>query len=553
MSIFFQKKKNKTEESINNHKIDIYNPDTAYIKQSNIKINLNDITTERKIFDLKKGSQSIENNDTSVDMNSNYGEENIDIKNLPNFKSHLSGLKFINNSKEDTTISKEIKNSKNSEKEVVKKNNSTNNIGEKINENRNEKEFYSSKNIINEIDYFNDNDSQSNSFKRIKNLSFQEIMFFKDSQYEYKYALLERNETYRTSIIYNEKKCNLLIVREYLYILEIKSNETKDSKNINNPDLSLIYQLEKEEKNTEIENTLKENYELSHPLACINFNLLSCKLLLNKKDINKSSNGLYEIQIIILGTKVKISFYIENYDIYKKFAYIIGQKIYISEGNKINKMGLCLRNQNFYKDTYISNAEFESIAKTGDMLLFITMDCLSDVQRVFTRDQYDHTALVVIVDGELEILEATSNEKCSLLRWNRFKLYLYNLIFKKIVLRRLNIEEKDPEKVKEIRNNIDEKTKTFIQKIHKKEYEMSLLKMAFSRKPEEYELKGEWEKGSGYCCSALNAAFYVYNGIMKLEKSVHSIRPGDFEQDKNRLTMMPGFSFGPEKIIEFST
>ena len=81
---------------------------------------------------------------------------------------------------------------------------------------------------------------------------------------------------------------------------------------------------------------------------------------------------------------------------------------------------------------------------------------------------------------------------------------------------------------------------------------MSLLKMAFSRKPEEYELKGEWEKGSGYCCSALNAAFYVYNGIMKLEKSVHSIRPGDFEQDKNRLTMMPGFSFGPEKIIEFS-
>ena len=82
---------------------------------------------------------------------------------------------------------------------------------------------------------------------------------------------------------------------------------------------------------------------------------------------------------------------------------------------------------------------------------------------------------------------------------------------------------------------------------------MSLLKMAFSCKPEEYEINGEWEKGTGYCCSALNAAFYIYNGIMKLEKSVHSIRPGDFEQDKNRLTMMPGFSFGPEIVIEFST
>ena len=153
----------------------------------------------------------------------------------------------------------------------------------------------------------------------------------------------------------------------------------------------------------------------------------------------------------------------------------------------------------------------------------------------------------------LEILEATSNEKCSLLKWRRFKFYFFNLIFKKIVLRKLNIEEKDPIKEKEIRDNINERTKTFIDKIYKKEYDMSLLKMAFSRKPEQYEIDGEWEKGNGYCCSALNAAFYVYNGIMKLEKSVHSVRPGDFEQDKNRLTMMPGFSFGPEKIIEFST
>ena len=216
-------------------------------------------------------------------------------------------------------------------------------------------------------------------------------------------------------------------------------------------------------------------------------------------------------------------------------------------------MGLCLRNKNFYKDIYITTHEFESIAKTGDMLLFITMDCISDVQKFFTRDQYDHIALVVINDGELEILEATSTEKCSLLKWKRFKFNLYNLIFKKVVLRRLNIEEKDPNKLMEIRNNIEEKTKSFIKKIYKKEYEMSILKMAFSARPEEYEINGEWEKGKGYCCSALNAAFYIYNGIMKLEKSVHSIRPGDFEQDKNRLTMMPGYSFGPEKIIEFST
>ena len=566
MSIFFPKKKFKTEESLNKGKVDIYNPDSKNFKENNLKTNpMIEITTERKKLDFKKDFQSIENINTSVDITSNYGEENLDIKNLHNFKSHLSDLKYIINSKADTTISKDIKNSKNSEPNEQKKetNNNIEDKEEQINEelNSNDKKIPNLPNQLNDQDYFGDNES-NNNFKENnsinnKKITFHEIMFFKNNQYSNEFDLNERNETYRTSVIFKKKESNLLIKGEYLYILEKKSDfkddESKKMNNEHNPDLSLVYQIEKEEGKNDIINIVKKNYELSHPLVCINFNLLSCKLLLNKKDINKNNSNNYEIQILILGTKSKISFFFQNYDIYKKFAYIIGQKIFNSEGNKTNKMGLCLRTKKFYKDTYITTSQFESIAKTGDMLLFVTMDCISDVQKFFTRDQYDHIALVIINEGELEILEATSNEKCNLLKWRRFKTFLYNLIFKKIVLRRLNIEEKDPEKVLEIRNNIEERTKTFVQKILKKEYEMSLLKMAFSCKPEEYEINGEWEKGTGYCCSALNAAFYIYNGIMKLEKSVHSIRPGDFEQDKNRLTMMPGFSFGPEIVIEFST
>ncbi len=564
MSIFIPKKKNKTEEILNNKKIDIYNPISEDFKNKNVKENSHiEITTERKKLDTKKESQNTEiNTNTSVDINSNYGEENLDIKNLYNFKSHLSELKNLINSKADTTISKEIKNT---EKDDHKKDNNNKNINtdkdknieENIVENEIKNEMSNDSNIINKINEHNfwvHDDYQISNQNTIKNMSFNELLFFKDSLYEYQYTLMERNDTYRTKVLYNNKECNLLIVREYLYILKIESKINNEKRtNGNNPDLSLIYQLEKEEKNEEIEEKLKNTYELCHPLICINFNLLSCKLLLNKNDINNKEKELYEIQIIILGTKIKISFYIKNYDKYKNFSYIIGKKILNSEGNKVNKIGLCLRNKDFYKDTYISTSEFESITKTGDMLLFITMDCISDIQRVFTRDQYDHIALVIINNGELELLEATSNEKCSLMKWKRFKFCLFNLIFKKIVLRRLNIEEKDPKKVKEIRKNIEQKTKIFIDKINKKEYEMSILKMAFSRKPEQYEINGEWEKGTGYCCSALNAAFYVFCGIMKLEKSVHSMRPGDFEQDKNRLTLLPVFSFGPEKIIEFST
>ena len=82
---------------------------------------------------------------------------------------------------------------------------------------------------------------------------------------------------------------------------------------------------------------------------------------------------------------------------------------------------------------------------------------------------------------------------------------------------------------------------------------MSILKMIIDKEPKDYEISGEWDKAKGFCCSALTAAYYIYNGVMKLEKSVHCVRPGDFEQDRNRIVILPGFSFGPEKIIEFST
>ena len=78
------------------------------------------------------------------------------------------------------------------------------------------------------------------------------------------------------------------------------------------------------------------------------------------------------------------------------------------------------------------------------------------------------------------------------------------------------------------------------------------MKIIFRCKPNEYEIKGEWEKAKGFCCSSLAAAFYSYNKVIKLKKSAHCFRPGDFEQDKNRLYIQPGFSFGPEQIIEFS-
>ena len=55
-------------------------------------------TTERKTIDiLKDYHYSQEVDDTSVDVKTNFGEENITIKTTHNFNTHVSDLKFIIN------------------------------------------------------------------------------------------------------------------------------------------------------------------------------------------------------------------------------------------------------------------------------------------------------------------------------------------------------------------------------------------------------------------------------------------------------------------------
>ncbi len=570
-------------------------------KEKNFKDKTNqieEITSERKKMDTLKESTNNENNDTSVDIKTEFCEEKVDIKNTYFFNYHGSSLQILYNSKQVIPTSKEIKENtiiqdeepnkkeitpiklveeKSNEKNVKKENDIDKNnekvedtpINDKKNEKYDDIPLTNSNNDINIINNFGNFNDFNNIFLNdsfyynniddydYKAIYFKETMMFKNIEFERNYDLINNKEIFHTIIIYKDKECILLLKNEFLYILEIKQKLKEEEikkpiKNDNNPELSLISQLHKEESLKNVDKTiLKYDYDITNPLVCLNFNLLTCKILLNKNN-NDMNCKKFEIQILILGTSTKFIIFFKNFEIYKKFIYILGSKIKNSNGDQTNTIGLSLRTKDFYKETYIRTKDFEKIAETGDLLLFRTLDCLSDCQRLFTRDEYDHIALVIRRNGIIELFEATSNENCSLLEWNKFKYRLYNLIFKKVVLRKLNIDEEDTLKYNEIRENIEIKSNEFIDKTLKKKYAMSVLKMVIDRKPKEYEKTGDWEKGKGYCCSALTAAFYIYNGVMKLEKSVHCIKPGDFEQDRNRVTILPGFSFGPEKIIEFS-
>ena len=350
-----------------------------------------------------------------------------------------------------------------------------------------------------------------------------------------------------SSNVDNYEECILLLRKPFLYVLNPNSSPiTEESIKFFNPDISIINNIEiNNNKKININNyILKNKYNLSSPLLSLNFNLLSCKLLVNKRN--------FEFQIIILGTKDKFSFVSNNKELFNKFIYLIQNMISNTQGSKHNILGLSLRNNIFYKETYISTYEFESQAKTGDLLLFRTIDTCANCQRFFTCDEYDHVGIIIKRNKKLFIFESTSIGKCTTLSWNCFKTLLFNLVYYRIAYRKLNYENENLKNNSEHQRLLDEKCALFLKDIEGKDYYLSIPRILCCKKPDKYEYEKDWKKAKGLCCSALAAAMYIKFGIVKLEKSVHSTKPGDFEQDRNRLTFEEGYSLGPEKIIEFS-
>ena len=383
-------------------------------------------------------------------------------------------------------------------------------------------------------------------------LSFSSI--FKGREFNFESELTDNFDYYQTIVLYKEgkynsnlkkyNKCRLVIKENYLYLLNIYNNNNKSIDFIN-PENSFLLKIEKDRTIDEQDKTnIKYNYDITNPILCLNFNLITCVLLINKMYLN-------EFTLLILGTNKQYSFIIEDKIIKEKTCYILGNLIFNSEGYKYNKCDFVLHNKDFYNKTYITTDDFENLAKTGDLILFKTRHILADIQRFFTCDSYDHIAFIHSNFGFITIFDASKVGSCKSHYWGSFKASLNSLAFEKISYRRLNIEEKNLEKKYEIQERIENLTEEFMSEMTDKKYYVSICNILFKGKPKNYEIKGEWEKCEGYSCSSLVAALYIKLGIIKLKNTIHCIKPGDFEQNKN-LYFLPGFSLGPEKIIQFS-
>ena len=526
-----EKSKNKYKK-LNSDKIQGYNS----LKNSNLKFNCK---SELERFNKIKKKLSEKNNNMNKRVKifvpaSEYLDllEEIDAEEDDQINNDTKN-KDINNNSEEEKLSNFFVNKMFNDNKLKK-----DNYLENMNPENKSDEVSSLPDLYYQFENYSYKKNINKKGNKLSLMEKRQLKYLKDFEEFYNIFINEvlfKYGNYKENI--NEYKKSILILKKnYLYVFELCA-------------------FNKQENNTEflvfkdILNNLTKKYSIiklllnsdsSFPLLCLNFNLLTCILLINK------NKNIKEFQIKILGTNKTFSFILNEEKEFNKYIYLIRDMINNSEGFKKNKLGLSLRNNKFYKNIYITPLDFESTAKTGDILLFKSLDTFADLQRLYTCDNYDHVAIILKENNKIKIFESTSMGKCSPLSWIHFKMLFFNLVYDKIAYRELIIENKNEEKI------IEEKCKNFFKEIEGKKYYLSISKFLCCQKPDKYEYEKKFEESKGFCCSALVAALYIKIGIAKLIKSVHSIKPGDFEQRRNKIYFEKGYFLGAEKILEFS-
>ena len=528
------------------------------------KYDIGDYNSSEERSNLSEGISNFDNNIRKIYQSNYKNKEHL------NFTNNKTGINKKNNiydyRKYKTEIIQNIENEK-LKNFNINKNNKDLKIKNKLNGTlvtscsikigNKEIEFLPLKSDLS----FLDNNSIVSSSRTKKSMdiinevsNIRQILEEKDKKFKMEYE--NRKQTFFiTNILYKKKntiiECPLLLKKNELYILNPIINEPlffssennimlksyNNGNNIYNNDISL-----KEETKTIL---IENRYNLSNPLFYINFDLLSCKLLIHKKT--------KWITILILGYQKNINIYITNKEKYDTFIYLINEIIFKSKGYKINLFELSLRKSpKFINHNFINLKEFESIAKTGDILLFRTRFCASRFQRLLSGDIYDHVALIERKNDILSLYQSSLNGNIDFVFWDHYVDNSLYLFYDLVTYRRLNIEAENEIELEKKQKDIIDNFEDFVNETKNKKYYLSIKNLVFCSGLEEKQRKGEWNKLEGFSCSSLAIAFYIKIGAIKYDRNIHSIKPGDFQSNKNLLKFSNKFSLGPEKIIEFN-
>ena len=331
-------------------------------------------------------------------------------------------------------------------------------------------------------------------------------------------------------------------------------------------------------------NINKNNISINNNyLLYLDFNLLTCKFLINKTK--------QKFRLLILGKQDKKDIYqyrvikfrmldLEK-ELFNNVCKNINNIILSSNGYKENIINASL-NKYFCKDYFISSFDFYKSAKTCDIILFRSYAYCSKCQRCITKGHYDHIGLLIKKYNDLFVYESTGKDGVVLRRWYEFIYYYWFLLCDKMSFRKLIVS--DEAKKKFIANNINEtsnakksyssgfsdsnveimskaeidnqfnnllglKFENFMEITQGKKYYFSILQYLFKGFNKNKITNNI--KTNGYFCSELIAAVYNYCDIISNKINITNYLPSSFAENGD-AAFNEGYNLGPEYVIIFS-
>ncbi|CAD8157666.1 unnamed protein product [Paramecium octaurelia] len=180
--------------------------------------------------------------------------------------------------------------------------------------------------------------------------------------------------------------------------------------------------------------------------------------------------------------------------------------------------------EEYYKKRLIHNQQFLDMAQTGDILLFQGKHISCKAQRMVTRSQYDHVAMILkYTNGSIYVLEATGTFGVGIFEWKHMAGKQWYELYNKVVYRQLEIQRT---------TDFLLKMEQFTKENLGKAYSLTVKKILTDKSV----MITSSEKNT-YFCSQLVAQAYKKTGILQTELSATQFWPGSFSNEKQDLEL----------------
>lgn len=187
---------------------------------------------------------------------------------------------------------------------------------------------------------------------------------------------------------------------------------------------------------------------------------------------------------------------------------------------------------------FITPREFFETAESGDLLLFQSKTIGANFQRIITRSNYDHVALVIkFANNRLVIFEALRENGVSICDWDRFMTKKWFQLYNRIAYRKLQCK-KTP--------RFTDILEDFVRQTLGKPFKINPMKLL--RNTNDQDHAGKIKESKSYFCSELVATAYKRLNLLDPEKAASKYWPGEFSQEdrSNEIRLLNGARLGDE-------